>query len=292
MAKRRVLSGFGTRPLVALGLKRQPSKDLYHFLLTAPWRNLVLGLLLVYLTANALFALGYLATGDGIENARPGNFWDAFFFSVQTLATIGYGKMAPRTLGANALVTIEALLGLVSLALVTGLVFAKFSRPTARILFSEVAVVTRFDGVPSLLFRMANARANQVVEAHLRVTIVRTEVTAEGEEIGRLHDLKLRRDHSPFFSLTWTAIHPITPDSPLHGATSESLRKSATDVVVSLTGYDASLAQTIHARHAYGPEQVLWNARFRDVFVDLPDGQPAIDYGLLHETFPDTGAAE
>jgi inward rectifier potassium channel len=290
MAKRRVLSGFGTRPLVALGLPRQASKDLYHSLLTARWRELTLWLLLAYLAANALFALGYLATGDGIENARPGSFADAFFFSVQTLATIGYGKMAPRTLAANALVTIEALLGLVSLALVTGLVFAKFSRPTARVLFSEVAVVTRFDGVPSLLFRMANARANQIVEAQLRASIVRTEVTAEGEGIGRVHDLKLRRDRSPFFSLTWTAIHPITPDSPLFGATPESLRTSATDVVVSLTGYDASLSQTIHARHAYGPEQVLWNARFRDIFVDLPDGQAAIDYGLLHETFPDGGS--
>ncbi|HYQ82134.1 MAG TPA: ion channel, partial [Anaeromyxobacteraceae bacterium] len=159
---------FGSgRDVVAIGIPRHPGKDLYHYLLTASWRKLIGLVVAAYVGANAAFACAYLALGDVIENARPGDFWDAFFFSVQTMATIGYGKMAPRTLAANALVAAEALVGMMGLAVVTGLVFAKFSRPTARVLFSRVAVVAPYEKVPSLMFRMGNERVNQIVEAQL-----------------------------------------------------------------------------------------------------------------------------
>ncbi len=271
---------------MAIGLRRRPGSDLYHSLLTASWPKLLLIVVIGYAAVNAAFALGYLALGDAIENARPGSFGDAFFFSVETLATIGYGKLSPRTTAANVLMAAEALVGLLALAVITGLTFAKFSRPTARVAFSRFAVVTQYDGVLSLLFRLANERASQIVDAHLEVTIVRSELTAEGDPVRRMHDLPLRRNRSAFFALTWTAVHPIDASSPLRGATAESMARTETDVVVSLTGFDASLAQTVHARHVYRPSQVLFGARFRDVMSQLPDGTRAVDYRRFHEVEP------
>jgi inward rectifier potassium channel len=283
------LPGSG-REVISIGLRHSPVRDVYHSLLVAPWRGFFLIVLAAYLGANLLFALGYLAIGDGIEEARPGHFGDAFFFSVQTMATIGYGKMAPRGLAANVLVTVEALVGLLGLALVTGLVFAKFSRPTARVIFSRNVLVTTFDGVPSLLFRMANERGNQIAEAQAHLVLLRTERTPEGEEVRRIHDLRLHRSQSAFFAFTWLVVHPITPQSPLHGETAASLREKGVDLVASVTGLDETLGQTIHARHAWSPADILWDHRFADVLVTLPDGRRAIDYRRFHEVEPDGSA--
>jgi inward rectifier potassium channel len=279
------LPGSG-REVVSIGLARSPLRDVYHSLLVATWRRLFGLVLAAYLGANLLFALGYLWIGDGIEEARPGSFMDAFFFSVQTMATIGYGKMAPRGLAANLLVTVEALVGLLGLAIVTGLVFAKFSRPTARVIFSRNALMTTFDGVPSLLFRMANERGNQIAEAQAHLVLLRTERTPEGEEVRRMHDLPLHRSHSAFFAFTWLVVHPITPASPLHGETARSLREKGVDLVASVTGLDETLAQTIHARHAWSPQEILWDHRFVDVLSRLPDGRQAIDYRRFHDVEP------
>ncbi len=280
------LPGSG-REILSIGLRQSPLHDVYHSLLAAPWRAFFALVLVAYLGANLLFALGYLAIGDGIEAARPGSFSDAFFFSVQTMATIGYGKMAPRGTAANVLVTVEALVGLLGLALVTGLVFAKFSRPTARVIFSRSAVVTRFDGVPSLLVRLANERGNQIAEAQAHLVLLRNERTPEGEVVRRIHDLKLRRSQSAFFAFTWLVVHPITADSPLHGETAESLREKDVDLVASMTGLDETLSQSVHARHAWTPDQILWGFRFADVLVPTDDGRRAIDYRRFHDVEPD-----
>jgi len=284
------LPGSG-REVVTIGVRTSPLRDAYHSLLTARWAQFFVLVLFAYLGANLLFASGYLAIGDGIEEARPGNFSDAFFFSVQTMATIGYGKMAPRGLAANLLVTLEALIGLLGLALVTGLVFAKFSRPTARVLFSRNMVITRFDGVPSLLLRIANERGNQIAEAQAHLVLMRTERTAEGEVVRRVHDLHLRRSQSAFFAFTWLLVHPITPDSPLHGETPESLREKDVDLVASMTGLDETLSQSVHARHAWTPDQILWNHHFADVVATLPDGRRAIDYRKFHDVVADGSPA-
>jgi inward rectifier potassium channel len=284
------LPGSG-RQVVSIGVRNAPLRDVYHSLLVSTWGRFFALVLVAYLGANVVFALGYLAIGDGIEEARRGSFADAFFFSVQTMATIGYGKMAPRGVAANLLVTLEALVGLLGLALVTGLVFAKFARPTARVLFSAHAVVTTFDGTPSLLFRMANERGNQIAEAQAHLVLLRTERTPEGEEVRRVHDLRLRRSQSAFFAFTWLVVHPLTPDSPLHGETAESLREKDVDLVASVTGLDETLSQSVHARHAWSPDQILWNHRFVDVLVQLPDGRRAIDYRKFHEVVPDGSGA-
>ncbi len=273
--------------LLAFGLRPRPLADLYHFLLTSSWLRLFLLVVGLYLVVNTSFALGYLALGpDAIENARPGSFADAFFFSVQTLATVGYGKMVPRTVGANVLSTLEIFAGMIALALTAGLVFAKFSRPTARVLFSDVAVVAPFEGVPSLMFRMANARASQIVEANLSLVLARRERTREGEVVRRLHDLELLRSHHALFALTWTAIHPIDASSPLHGQDAASLAATETAFIASMTGFDEDLAQTIHVRHGYRADQVLWQHRLQDIFTRTPDGERAIDYRRFHDVEP------
>ena len=280
------LPGSG-REIVSLGVRTTPIRDLYHWLLVEPWTQFFALVLVVYLGANLVFAFGYLSIGDGIEEARPGNFSDAFFFSVQTMATIGYGKMAPRGLAANVLVTLEALVGLLGLALVTGLVFAKFSRPHAMVIFSRNAVVTSFDGVPSLLVRMANERGNQIAEAQAHLVLLRSERTPEGEVVRRIHDLRLRRSQSAFFAFTWLVVHPITPDSPLHGETEESLRAKDVDLVASMTGLDETLSQSVHARHAWTTDAILWGHRFADVLVNGADGRRTIDYRKFHDVLPE-----
>jgi len=232
---------------------------------------------------NTLFALGYLLNPGGIEHARAGSFGDAFFFSIQTMSTIGYGRMVPQSLFANVLVMVEALVGVFGLALMTGLIFAKFSRPSARVLFSRVAVITQWDGIPSLLFRMANARGNQIVEAQIHLVLARDEVTPEGESFRRLYDLELTRRQHALFTLTWTAVHPLTARSPLADATPASLAAADTEIIVSLMGLDETYEQTVHARYVYTARDIVWGARFVDVLSRRPDGQWQIDYPRFHD---------
>jgi len=260
-----------------------PLGDLYHVLLTASWTRLVLSVAACYVAGNTLFALGYLLDPGGIAHARAGSFEDAFFFSIQTMATIGYGQMVPHSLYTNVLVTIEALVGLLGFALMTGLIFAKFSRPSARVLFSRVAVITQWDGSPALLFRMANARGNQIVEAQVHLVLARDEITQEGESFRRLYDLELTRRQHALFTLTWTAVHPLTAQSPLAGATPASLAATDTEIIVSLTGLDETYEQTVHARYVYTAGDIVWGARFVDVLSRLPDGQRRIDYPRFHD---------
>jgi len=275
-------------PVLSVGLRRAPLADLYHSLITWSWTRLFATMGSAYVLVIAFFALVYLALGDGaIEHARLESFEDAFFFSFQTMATIGYGHMVPRSTAANLVSVVQVMLGLAGTAASTGLVFAKFARPTARVLFSRVAVVTAFDGQPALLFRVANERANQIVEAQLSVALMLDEVTAEGESIRRAHDLALQRERSLLFSLTWLAVHPIGPDSPLHGMTPERLAAGRATLIVSLTGLDEQLGQMVHARHVYAAEALLFGQRFVDVIETLPDGSRLIDYRRFHDVRPD-----
>lgn len=279
----RFISREGRSNLVKVGLTRAFFSDLYHSFLVASWKRVFGVVSAAYLVVNTLFAFAYLYAG-GIENAKEGSFSDAFFFSVQTLATIGYGRMSPLSLPAHLLVTVESFCGITLVALITGLMFAKFARPTARVLWSERCVVALQDGVPSLMLRVANARGNQVVEAQLRVGLMRSEQTAEGEFVRRMHDLRLVRATSAVFALSWLAIHPIDESSVLHNATPESLAAAGAEIYVSLTGLDETFNQTIHARHAYAASDIVWGRRFVDIVGPLPDGRMAIDYTRFHDT--------
>jgi inward rectifier potassium channel len=271
---------------VRLGSRRQsPLTDLYYFLLTSPWSVLFGLMLCTYLGTNALFAALYFVDG-GIENARPGSFLDAFFFSVQTMATIGYGKMTPISTFANGLVAFEALFGLVAFALATGLMFAKFSQPRARVLFSRHAVVTTRDGARSLMVRLANERTTGLVEANLRLSLVRDEKTPEGELLRRIHGLHLTRSSTPFFALSWTVVHPIDASSPLYGMTAESLAKQQAGLVASLVGIEEATGQTVHARHTWVVEDIRFEHRFVDILVDLDGGRRGMDMARFHDVVP------
>ncbi len=261
-------------------------REPYHLLLTIPWLGFLALIDVLYVATNALFALAYLAGGDCIENARPGSFLDLFFFSVQTLASIGYGAMYPKTTYANIIVTIEAMVGLVGIAVMTGLAFARFSRPTARVMFSRVAVITPHEGVPTLIFRTANQRRNQILEAQMRVYLMRDEVSAEEQFIRRIYDLQLLRNQSPSFTLTWVAMHAIDESSPLYGMTAESLIQTNTTIVVSLSGIDQTVAQVVHARHDYTAHEILLNNRFVDIIHRTSEGHRYIDYNCFHEVVP------
>ncbi len=272
--------------VVRTGAPTRVFRDAYHLMLEARWSTVMAMFAGFYVVANALFALLYLAGGDDIAHATHGSFVDAFFFSVQTMATIGYGEKAPTTFYANVIVAIEAFVGVVSFALATGLFFAKFSRPTARVLFSKVAVISPRDGRPSLMFRMANERANQIDEAHVHVALALSETTVEGEKVRRFYDLALTRTRSPLFVLTWTVIHPITEASPLYGATRESLLACEGEIIVSVTGVDDAFSQAIHARWSYVPQEIVWDARFVDIMSVLPDGRRQVDYTRFHDVEP------
>jgi len=268
----------------AIGLVPRRVGDAYHGLLVASWPRLFCYLIVVYFGANAVFACAYLLAGNAVTHAHRGSFRDAFFFSVQTMATIGYGTMAPRGFVGNLLVALEAMFGLVGFAMVTGLTFAKFSRPTARVLFSRVAIIAPRDGIQSFMLRMANERGRSaIVEATAHLVFARDEVTSEGDSIRRFYDLPLVRQQNGLFALSWTTVHQITESSPVFGETADSLRESAASFIISVTGLDETVAQTVHARHAYNADDVRWGARFVDILTRGPDGQRLIDYRRFHD---------
>lgn len=259
--------------------------DLYHVLLRSPWWVTLLAIATLVIAVNFVFALAYLWTG-GIAGARPGSFSDAFFFSVQTVGTIGYGGMYPQSLAAHLVVTLESIAALIVAAISTGLVFSKFSVPQARLEFARQAAVFRNEGVPTLALRLANTRGNFIVEAQVRVTLTRAETGKEGVFFYRLYDLHLLRDRSPALGRSWQVMHPLDEKSPLHGATEASLRGQDLELIVTVTGIDETSSQTIHGRHRYLPEDLRFGFRFADVLKPKPDGRVELDYAKLHELIP------
>jgi inward rectifier potassium channel len=280
---RRMVNRHGSFNVMRKGISHKHWHDPYHLLLTLPWYYTLLVISIGYIIANALFALAYILGGDGIENARPGNFFDAFFFSVQTMASIGYGAMYPKTGYANFLVTVESILGLIGLAMGSGLMFARFSLPRARVLFSNIAVITPYNDVPTLMFRVANERENWILEAQVRVTLARTEISKEGDVMRRFYDMHLIRSQSPLFALTWSVMHVIDENSPLYGVTSEEMVEDEMEVVVTFTGIDETVSQTIHARHSYVSEEIIWNMKFVDILGKTKDGRRCINYARFHD---------
>jgi inward rectifier potassium channel len=270
-------------PIVrSVGRRLGAHEDFYHWVLTLGWPAFFGWVTVAYFATNALFALGYMAVPGCVANVN--GFVDSFFFSVETFATIGYGVMAPQTRYAHALVTLEALGGILATASITGLTFARLARPTAKILFSEKAVVSQRDGIPHLQFRMANWRRNQIAEAQLHIMVLLTETTREGETLRRPTSIKLVRDKNPMFLLTWTALHPIDADSPFFGPDAiDKLRAMKAEIFVSLTGLDDTLAQTIHTRYRYLLDDIVQNARFADVLSVGEDGVRVIDFDKFHD---------
>jgi len=273
--------------IVRIGNQRFWFSDLYVKMLSVGWEWFVLVVAALYFLSNAVFATVYYLDVGGIENARQGSYLDMYFFSVQTMATIGYGKMVPRDVIANSVVTVEALWGFTFFAFVTGLAFARFSRPTARVLFSDVAVISDYEGKPHLKIRLANQRTNRIVDVQVELVLLRDSTTKEGYRMRRFHNLKLVREHVPLLQITWTLLHPIDENSPLYGVTQEKIRAQEDELIVSLSGYDETLSQTIHARHSYVDDEIICHAFFEDILTRRDNGTVEVNYHLFHSHRPE-----
>jgi inward rectifier potassium channel len=295
-SRQRLLNRNGSFNVVRRGLNALDAWAPYHLLLTISWSRFFLFVAAAYLAFNILFGVAFAAFGADalagpIEARTGGTFGRAFFFSVQTFATIGYGQVAPRGLPANLLVTFEALVGLMFQALATGLLFARFARPTASIAFSNRAVIAPYAGGRSLQFRIANRRRGEIIQLEAQVLFSHLESDASGKRVRRYHILSLERNKVVFFPLAWTIVHPIDEQSPLATRTPEDLEREEAEILVLLSGVDEAFAQTVHARSSYRPEEIVWNARFASVFMPAGQGVVEIDLAKLHQIEPVSGAA-
>jgi inward rectifier potassium channel len=276
----------GRREVLTEGFRRVVFQDLFHYFMTISWPQLFATFAVFFLVFDTLFGYAYYLVPGCIANLNPPGFAGAFFFSVETLATVGYGDMHPQTVYGHSVAMIEIFVGLMSLAVITGLMFARFSRPRARFLFSKSMVIRPIDGRSTLVLRAANLRLNVIQDASARLYMMRNEVTQEGFRIRRVVDLTLLRSTQPTFNLGWTMMHVLDESSPLSQETPDSLRQSDTAFVVNMSGTDEITGQMLTARADYASDDVHWNATFRDVLMEDPDGTLHIDYAKFDEVEP------
>ncbi len=277
----RIVHARGKRPVIT-GQDGSRWTDFYQAMLSAPWWAFLAGMAALYFALNTAFAALYMFDLAGIVHARPGSFSDAFFFSMQTLGTYSTNAMEPKSAYVDTVVAVESFFSILSIAVATGAVFARVSRPTARVLFSRAALITPFEGVPTLMFRAANQRGNQILEAEVNVTLARQVMTREGHAMRRFDELKLTRARTPLFALSWTVMHMIDETSPLAGATRESLLADQVEIIVVLSGIDETFSDKIFARYSYMPDEIHWNKRFVDILSVRPDGRRLVDLSKFH----------
>jgi inward rectifier potassium channel len=242
--------------------------------------------LAVYILINLVFAVLYLLGGRCIAELPPGSFSEAFFFSVETLATVGYGHMYPDTFYGHCVTTAEIVIGMFGMAVITGVIFVRFSRPTARILFSKCAVISPFDGVPTLMLRVANMRHIIMAEAEFRVMLMRDEPIQEEESVRRFYALKLQFDRIIAFPVVLTLRHVIDESSPLYEMTPEDLKKSDTRLMASVVCIDTVIPAPVQSATDYSYDDILWNRRFVEIYTETPDGRLTVDYSRIDDTEP------
>lgn len=270
--------------LVSVGVKNSFNKDLYYYVIEASWFQVYFLFLTFYLFSNLLFATLYFIIPNSLSGPTSLTFADYFYFSVQTMSTIGYGVLSPQGHVANILVTIEAAFGLISVAVLTGLVFAKISKPYAKIRFSKNAIINDFDGVPCLSFRMGNIRGNDIVEANVTLSALMDEQTVEGQSFRRIYDLKLKRSYTPFFKLSWTLFHPLDERSPLYKMNDQ--KESLQAIAVTVTGHDGTFSTTVYSRHLYSPDDIIENKYFKDILSFETGGKMTVNYNNFDTLVP------
>jgi inward rectifier potassium channel len=270
------------------GLARAHLQDVYHYAMVLNWPWFLALCAAAFLALNTVFAGLYMLSDQAIANQSPAGFLGAFFFSVETLATVGYGDMHPATLYAHVVATIEIFLGMASVALITGVMFARFSRPRARILFAQNPVVSTMDGRKTLMIRVANARQNMIVDASAKLRLMRVERTPEGQSFRRIYDLKLRRDEQPMFILGWSLMHDIDDESPLKDVRPGSTQAADATLILSISGVDETTSQTMLSRFSYDGATILWGHRYVDVLYTDSEGQSHMDYRLIHDTMAES----
>ena len=291
-SRHRLLNRDGSFNVVRSGLGWLESFAPYHQLLTISWLGFLAWSGACYLILNLVFAVAFLACGpDALVGPGSamlgGRFSQAFFFSIQTFATIGYGQIGPNGLAANLVVTLEALVGLMYQALATGLLFARFARPTASVLFSSRAIVAPYNNGQALMFRIVNRRRNEIIQLEAQVLFSAVEPDGRGGMVRRYSSLALERNKVTFFPLSWTIVHPIDSASPLSGKTLEELVRAEAEILVLLSGIDEAFEQTVHARSSYRAEEIVWNARFQSMFLPTDAGaRVSVDVKRVHEIEP------
>jgi inward rectifier potassium channel len=283
----RLLNKDGSFNVTRKGLGYWQSLSLYHSMLTMGWAKFFSLLLLGYLIANVIFAGAYLACGPAALTGYVGvpRLLQAFFFSIDTFATIGYGNISPIGVAANAVVTVESFVGLLWLALATGILFARFSRPTAKIIFSRNAVVAPYRNITAFMFRITNARKNQLIELEAKLNFSRFEMV-DGHMLRRFYQLPLERQKVVFFPLSWTVVHPIDEKSPLWGWNERMLQEAGAEFLILLTGIDETFSQQVHARSSYSADEVIWRAKFRNLYDHPEEANLAIDLSRFHTVEP------
>ncbi len=287
-SRKRLLNRDGSFNVRREGLNVWQELSPYHYVLTISWPKFIGLVGLGYIVSNTLFAFAYMACGatalTGFQHGFLSRFWIGFFFSVETIATIGYGNIVPVTLAANLLMTFESLVGILAFALIAGIVFARFARPTAQIVFSEKAVIAPYRDIKGFMFRIVNQRRTQIVDLQARVLLARRKKgAADGER--EFIPLKLERPSVAFFPLSWTIVHPIDEESPLHDYDAgDDLRECESEFLILLNGFDETFSQTVHTRSSYRGDEVVWGARFRNMFnPPAPDGSISIDIRRIHD---------
>ncbi len=277
---------------VKVGVRRFSLEDPYYLILAMRWPTFIVSVLLGYMAMNLAFAGLFWLVPGSVSNARPGAFGDAFFFSVETLATVGYGVMTPATLYGHIIATSEIFVGMFSTALVTGAFFARFARPRARLVFSEPAVIAPYEGRHAFMVRVASRRLQALSEVTARISFFRNEQVGE-TRMRRFSELKLVRSSMPLLMFSWTLIHLIDEESPLFGLNDERLAAEGPALLVSITGFDEAISSPVNDRKTYRQEDVRFGHVFTDILRDLPGGFIELDITRIHETRPlAAGAAD
>jgi inward rectifier potassium channel len=275
---------FGGREIVTEGLHLSFWADISHRCMTASWPSFIAGAVLVFIVFNAVFAAFYWIGNQPIANVPGGAYIDYIYFSIETLSTAGYGDMHPQTHYGHFVAAVELFTGIFSMSLMTGLIFARFSRPNARLLFVAHPVVTNHEGKPTLMLRLANERHNIISNATAKLWLFKNIISMEGETLRRFYELPLTKDQNPGLALSWTLYHVLDENSPLYQTDADDLAASKASFVVVVTGYDVVAAQTVHARKPYDHGDILFGHRYADILDTSDDGRLRVDYGRFHET--------
>lgn len=275
---------FGGREVIAEGLNLSFWADISHRCMTASWPAFIAGAVLVFVAFNAVFAVFYWVGNQPIANVPGGAYIDYLYFSIETLSTAGYGDMHPQTHYGHFIAAVELFTGIFSMSLMTGLIFARFSRPRARLLFAENPVISSHEGKPTLMVRFANERHNVIGNATARLWMLRNETSWEGTPFRRFYELPLLRNEHPALALSWTLYHVLDEQSPLYGLDAADFDGQEVALMVVVSGYDVVAAQTVHARQTYRHSEVRFGHRYADILDTADDGRIRIDYGRFHET--------
>ncbi len=287
LGKRSARIRLGSYEIQKKGISRFDLRDPYHLAIALTWPQFLTLLLSVYLLVNVIFAALFWLVPGCIANARPHQFGDAFFFSIETLATVGYGDMYPASLYGHSVAAAEIICGVAFTAILTGLTFVRFSRPQAKLIFAANPVVAVHRGKPTLMVRLGNARAAVLSNATASLNLLLAEIIADGKVIRRAQELHLERAHVPIFPLTWTLMHVLDERSPLHGCDAARAIADRAQVFVTIEARDPTLATTVHDIHIYLPEDIRFGVRYVDIISIADDGTPIADLTMIGALEPD-----